>query len=156
MPNVNGAWARNWGHHRAFLHTIWWRRVSFASSRHLFDYIASQPWRSKAKLRIIRRLYMYAKRKWGMSDELWQSEPSYTPYGCGESTSIADPSPHEDTFTTIPTQPWQAQAKVRIIRRLHMYAKRKWGMSNELWRCEPSYTPYGCGESTSTLPTLPP
>src|SRR6056300_216946 len=98
---------------------------------------------------------MYAKLKWGMSNELWRSEPSYTPYGCGESTSTPPTSPHEDTSSDIATQPQSPKAKLRIIHRLHMYAKLKWGMSNELWRSEPSYTPYGCGESTSTPPTSP-
>ena len=68
--------------------------------------------------------------------------PSCTPYGGGESTSIAPPSPHQDTSSTIATQPWHAQAKVRIIRRLHMCAKRKWGMSKEFRQSGPSYTPY--------------
>ena len=80
--------------------------------------IPTQPWHAQAKLRIIRRVYMYAKPKWGMSNELWRYEPSYTPYGCGESTSTSPKSPHEDTSSTIPTQPWHAQAKLRIIRRV--------------------------------------
>ena len=63
------------------------------------------PSQSVAKLRIIRRLYMYAKPKWGMINALWPYEPSYTSYGCGESTSTAPTLPHEDTSSTVPTQP---------------------------------------------------
>ena len=117
--------------------------------------IATQPWRSNAKLRIVRRLHIYAKRKWGMSKELSRSGPSYTPCDGGESTSIAPPLPHHDTSSTIATQPWRSNAKLHIIRRLHIYAKRKWGMSKELSRPGPSYTPYDGAESTSIAPPSP-
>jgi hypothetical protein len=95
---------------------------------------------------------MYAKRKSGMSNVLGQSEPSYTPYDGGESTSIAPPSPIQRTSSTVATQPGPSKAKLRIIRRLHMYAKRNGGMSKELEQSGPSYTPYDVGESTLVAP----
>ena len=114
---------------------------------------ATVPWRSKANLRIIRRLHMYAKLKHGMINAIGQSGPSYTSYDGVELTSIAPPSTHEGTTSTIATQPWRSKAKLRIIRRLHMYAKLKHSMSNAIGLPGHSYTPYGSGESTSIAPT---
>ena len=65
-----------------------------------------------------------------------------------ESRPKAPPSPHQTTSSTTATVPSQSTAKLRIIRRLHMYAKRNLGMSEELEPSGPSYTPYGRGEST--------
>src|SRR6056300_753126 len=52
---------------RTFLHTIWWQRVDLSppTSTHqdASMAIATQPRRSKVKLRTICRLHMYAKRK---------------------------------------------------------------------------------------------
>src|SRR5210317_2102505 len=45
---------------------------------------------------LYRPLHIYAKRKWGTSEEFGPSKPSYTPYGVGESTSIA----HSSCFTS--------------------------------------------------------
>src|SRR5210317_1184176 len=87
---------------------------------------------SIAKVRIIRRLHMYANRKSGMSKLFEPPWPSYTPYhiyGGGESTSIPPDSPHKSTSSTTATVPSPSIAKVLIIRRLHMYANRKSGMS---------------------------
>jgi hypothetical protein len=146
MPNVNGAWATSCGDMSLPAHHIGGGESTSTPPtlphEDTFTTIPTQPWQAQAKVLIIRRLYMYAKRKWGMSNELWRYEPSYTPYGCGESTSTPPTLPHEDTFTTIPTQPWRSRAKVRIIRRLYIYAKRKWGMSKEFRQSGPSCTPY--------------
>src|SRR6056300_289929 len=64
------------------------------------------------------------------------------PYGGGESTSIPPDSPHKSTSSTTATVPSPSIAKTRIIRRLHMYANRKSGMSKLLGRSGPTYTPY--------------
>jgi hypothetical protein len=89
--------------------------------------IATQPWRSKAKVRIIRLLYMCEKRKLRSNISWRRWGPSYTQYGGGESTStaIAPTSPRQYTASTTATQPWRSKAKVRIIRLLYMCAKRK-------------------------------
>src|SRR6056300_1020027 len=50
------------------------------------------------------------------------------PYGGGES-SIPPDSPHKSTSSTTATVPSPSIAKVRIIRRLHMYANRKSDMN---------------------------
>ena len=87
-----------------------------------------------------------------MSEKLGQSGPSYTPYGVGESTStaIAPASPHQDTSSTTATVLRRSIAEWRCNLRRYMYAKRKWGMSEEFEQSGPSCTPYGVGESTST------
>src|SRR5210317_1562081 len=106
---------------------------------------ATVPNPSIAKVRIIRRLHMYANRKSGMSKLFEPPWPSYTPYhiyGGGESTSIPPDSPHKSTSSTTATVPSPSIAKVRIIRRLHMYANRKSGMSKLFEPPWPSYTPY--------------
>ena len=110
-------------------------------------------------------VYIYAKPKWGMSNELWPYEPSYTPYGCGESTSTPPLCLMRTPLRLYPRNHGTHKQNYasfvvyicvpRIIRRLYMCAKPKWGMSNELWRCEPSYIPYGGGDSTSTSPKSP-
>src|SRR5210317_41483 len=64
------------------------------------------------------------------------------PYGGGESTSIPPDSLHKSTSSTTATVPSPSIAKVRIIRRLHMYANRKSGMSKLFEPPWPSYTPY--------------
>src|SRR6056300_199788 len=64
------------------------------------------------------------------------------PYGGGESTSIPPDSPHKSTSSITATVPSPSIAKVRIIRRLHMYANRKSGMSKLFEPPWPSYTPY--------------
>ena len=68
---------------------------------------ATGPCRTIAKLRIIRRLHIYAKRKADTSTSLESSGPSYTPYCGGESTStaIAPAWPHQTTSSTTATQP---------------------------------------------------
>src|SRR6056300_804860 len=60
----------------------------------------------------------------------------------GESSSIPPDSPHKSTSSTTATVPSPSIAKVRIIRRLHMYANRKSGMSKLFEPPWPSYTPY--------------
>src|SRR5210317_597333 len=64
------------------------------------------------------------------------------PYGGGESTSIPPASPHKNLSSTTATVPSPSIAKVRIIRRLHMSANRKSGMSKLFEPPWPSYTPY--------------
>ena len=114
--------------------------------------IATQPCLSIVSQRIIRRLYMCAKRKLRSSELLGRWGPSYTPYGGGESTSTAIPptSTYQDTSMAIATQPCLSIVSQRIIRRLYMCGKRKLRSSELLDRWGPSYTPYGGGESTST------
>src|SRR6056300_1094479 len=100
---------------------------------------------------------MCAKRKLGSSKLLGLCGPSLTPYGGGESTSIATPptSTYQDTSMAIATQPCLSINSSRIIRRLNMCAERNLPSSTLSGRCAPSYTPYGGGESTSiaTPPT---
>src|SRR6056300_988898 len=64
------------------------------------------------------------------------------PYGGGESTSIPPDSPHKSTSSTTATVPSPSIAKVRINRRLHMYANRTSTMSKLFEPPWPSYTPY--------------
>src|SRR5210317_1556454 len=64
------------------------------------------------------------------------------PYGGGESTSIPPDSPHKSTSSTTATVPSPSIAKVRIIRRLHMYANCKSDSSKLFGRSGPTYTPY--------------
>ena len=132
MPNANGTTASPGGDqdlptHRMITESRPLLTASAPPSPHqcTSSTTATQRCGSKAKLRIIRRLYMHSKHKWGMSEELRLSGPSYTPYDGGESTSIAPPSPHEATPSTIATQPWRLNAKLRIICRIC-------GMSKEL------------------------
>src|SRR5210317_1144834 len=99
---------------RAFLHTIWWRRVDlysytshFDSSGHLYDNSnATMPIHSFVAHHSS-SIYMCAKRKLHRSISWRRSGPSYTPYGCGESTSIYIPptSTSQDTSMAIATQP---------------------------------------------------
>src|SRR5210317_1141197 len=114
--------------------------------------IAPHPCLSILSQRIIRRLYMCAKRKLHSSKLFDRSGPSHTPYGGGESTStaIAPTSTSQDTSTAIATQPCLSILSQRIIRRLYMCAKRKLHSSKLFDRSGPSHTPYGGGESTST------
>ena len=60
----------------------------------------------------------------------------------GDSTSIPPASPPQGTSSTTATAPSPSIAKVRVIRRLHMYAKRKSDSSKLFERSGPSYTPY--------------
>jgi hypothetical protein len=96
MPNVNGAWATScWDMSLPTHHMVAESRpqhLPLCLMRTLLRlYQERNHDMHKQKVRIIRHLHMCAKRKWGMSNELWRYEPSYTPYGCGESTSIAPP-----------------------------------------------------------------
>ena len=90
---------------------------------------------------------MYAKRKWGMSKELRRLGPSYTPYDGGESTSIAPTPPHQDAPSTTATQPLRSNAKLRIIRRLHIYAPNVNGASARNLSCQGLPTHHMMGES---------
>src|SRR6056300_1225462 len=63
---------------------------------------------------------------------------------------IGPTSPPHTTSSTTATVPRRSIAATHINRRLHIHAKRKWGMSEEFEQSGPSYTPYGVGESTST------
>src|SRR6056300_584431 len=104
---------------------------------------ATVPSPSIAKVRIIRRLHMYTNRKSGMSKLFEPPWPSYTPYHMvAESRPLSPDSPHKSTSSTTATVPSPSIAKVRIIRRLHMYANRKSGMSKLFEPPWPSYTPY--------------
>src|SRR5210317_1178814 len=76
------------------------------------------------------------------------------PYGGGESTSIPPDSPHKSTSSTTATVPSPSIAKVRIIRRLHMYANRKSGMSKLFEPPWPSYTPHHMVAESRPLPLL--
>ena len=64
------------------------------------------------------------------------------PYDGGESTYIPPDSPHQTASSTTATAPRRSIAKVRCIRRLHMYANRKLRSSELFDPSEPSYTPY--------------
>ncbi len=130
MMHEQGIWAI-----RTFLHTIPYDAGESTSippaspSQDASSTTATVPRRSIAKLRIIRRLHMYANRKSGSSKLFERSGPSYTPYHMmgesGESTSIPPASPHPGTSSTAATVPSPSIAKLRIIRRLHIYANRK-------------------------------
>ncbi len=74
-----------------------------------------------------RRLHMYDNRKLRSSKLFERSGPSYTPipYDGRESTSIPPASPIQDASSTIATEPRPSIAKIRIIRRLHMYENGK-------------------------------
>src|SRR6056300_1403260 len=63
---------------------------------------------------------------------------------------IGPTSPPHTTSSTTATVPRRSIAATHVNRRLHIHAKRKWGMSEEFEQSGPSYTPYGVGESTST------
>ena len=67
-----------------------------------------------------------------MSKEFGQSKHSYTPYGCGESTS-SPPTLTQDTSSAV-LQVWLSADVKRFNRRLHMFAKRKWVISDEFWQ----------------------
>src|SRR6056300_1687695 len=107
---------------------------------------ATVPRRSIAELRIIRRLHMYANRKLRSSKLFGPSEPSYTPYHMmAESrplTSIPPVSPIQDASSTTATVPRRSIAKLRCIRRLHMYANRKLRSSKLFGPSAASHTPY--------------
>src|SRR5210317_675295 len=93
----------------------------------------------------IRRLHMCANRKFSMSEQFEQAEPSYTSYHMmagGESTSIPPAAPHPGTFSTTATVPRRSIAKLCCNRRLHMCANRKFSMSEQFEQAEPSYTSY--------------
>ena len=77
---------------------------------------------------------MHDKRKWGMSEELRLSGPSYTPYGCEESTSIANSSSFASSIHLIDySNATACTSNAQCAnRRLHLYCKCKWGMSEEL------------------------
>ena len=79
------------------------------------------------------------------------------PYDGGESTSKPPDSPHRGTSSTTATVPRRSIANRHVNRRLHMYANRKFGMSEQFEPSQPSYTPhqYGGGESTTIPPALP-
>ena len=88
--------------------------------------IATQPCLSILSQRIIRRLYMCAKRKLHSSKLFDRSGPSYTPYGGGESTNTAHSSwfASEVTSSATATVPRHPGHTTHVKRRLYMYAIR--------------------------------
>src|SRR6056300_419469 len=77
------------------------------------------------------------------------------PWDGGDSTSIPPASPPQGTSSTTATVPSPSIAKVRVIRRLHMCAKRKSDSSKLFERSRPSYTPYHMvAESRPPYPLL--
>ena len=104
---------------------------------------ATVPRRSIANRRVIRRLYMCAKRKLHSSELFGRSGPTYTPYPYdgGESTSIPPASPHLGTSSTTATVPRRSIANRRVIRRLHMCDNRKLHSSELFGRSGSNHTP---------------
>src|SRR6056300_212017 len=98
-----------------------------------FSTTATVPRRSIANRHSIRRLHMCAKRKFSMSEQFEQAEPSYTPYHM-----MAESRPLYlllrlllGTFSTTVTVPRRSIANRHSIRRVHMCANRKFSMSEQ-------------------------
>src|SRR6056300_771579 len=88
---------------------------------------------------------MCANRKFSMSEQFEQAEPSYTSYHMmAESRPLLIPpaSPHQGTFSTTVTVPRRSIANRHSIRRLHMCANRKFSINEQFEQAEPSYTSY--------------
>src|SRR6056300_1376829 len=150
---------------RAILHTIPYDGGESTSippaspHRGTFSTTVTVPRRSIANRHSIRRLHMCANRKFSMSEQFEQAEPSYTPYHMmgREATSIPPAPPHQGTFSTTVTVPRRSIANRHSIRRLHMCANRKFSMSEQFEQAEPSYTPYHMmGREATSIPPAPP
>src|SRR5210317_1266085 len=108
----------------------------------------------------IRRLHMCANRKFSMSEQFEQAEPSYTSYHMmagGESTSIPPASPHPGTFSTTATVPRRCIANRHRIRQLNICAKPQIQHERAICACKsiPHAFPSDVGESTSIPPASP-
>ena len=148
------------GQIRAFLHTIWWRRVDLYSYSSCFRLIYTP-------LRLQQHNHDDQKLKYAsfvvyicVPSVNYAVASSYADQGLPTHHMVAESRPlqlklllppHQYNASTTATQPWRSKAKVRIICRLYMCAKRKLRSSKLLCRSGPSYIPYGCAQSTSTL-----